>query len=65
MVDYSPYRATALSCSLTTDDFQIVETIKGNGVFTVAFSPDSQRLLTSNSAAAHRHETRLWKLAVP
>ncbi len=48
---------------LRVDTLEVVETIKGSGLFTtVAFSADGGHLLTSCSDAALRREIRLWRI---
>lgn len=56
---------TGIALLLKVDTLEVVDKIKGKGVFTLAFSKDGKLLLTSSSFIMQGHETRLWKVAKP
>ena len=51
-----------LALLLKVDTLEVVDRIEGQGIFTLAFSPDGRLLLTNRSHISHRQETTLWKV---
>jgi WD40 repeat protein len=47
---------------LRVDSLEAVGKIKGQGMFTAAFSADGKLLLTNRTVDLHWHETKLWKV---
>ena len=48
---------------LSVDTLEVVDRVKGQGGFTLAFSPDGRLLLTGNSPFMDgRHDIRLWRV---
>lgn len=47
---------------VSMETFGVKQVIKGQGVFTLAFSPDGRRLITNCSRVGGSHETKLWTL---
>ena len=53
---------TGTALLLRVDTLEVVDTIKGHGGFTPAFSPDGSLLLTGNWPYMRGHDIRLWRV---
>ena len=53
---------TGAAFLLNADTLEVVDKIRGQGTFTLAFSPDGKLLLTSSSFIPQGQETKLWKV---